>query len=266
MEFNGIDISRHQGDIDFKTVKDSGIDFIMVRSSYGSELDTKFLYNLEQIKKYNIPCGIFHFTLAVNEAQAIEEIDNLFKTIKGMKFEYPVAWDMEDEGTRYTGMSRDKLTSIAVAGLNRIEEYGYFAINYTNPNWLEYRYNKTPLSKYDLWLAAWQYNKPTKYSYGMWQYTSNGKIPGIVGRVDLDKAYKNYKNIMVTNGLNGFSTSVDIPVENYKRYVVKPGDSFWSIAQSQLGDGRRYEEIAYLNNMLPSDTIYKGNVLKIPRS
>lgn len=263
MEYKGIDVSKWQGSIDFNAVKKSGIDFVMIRASYGKGIDTNFKNNLTKAKSAGLNVGIYHYTTATTPTEAREEIQYLFKNGGFNKLEYPVAFDMEDTGAIYDRLTSQDLTNIALAGLDEIEKHGYFAILYSNPNWLEYKFKKEQLSKYDLWLAHWTNTKPTAYTYGIWQYGTT-TVTGISGEVDGNISYKNYPNIMSYNGLNGFTKNVEKPVENVKTYTVQSGDSFWSIAEKEMGSGSKMYELAKANNMTINDTIYKGNVLIIP--
>lgn len=261
-EWKGIDVSRWQGTIDWNRVKAAGIQFAMIRISYGMGLDSRFRENLAGAKAAGVPVGVYHFTTAVTPEGARQEIDWLFEQLGDEKLEYPVAFDMEDEGDRYTGMTRGQRTDIAVAGLSQIEQHGYYAILYTNPSWLNTKLDAAALKPYDIWLAAWQAERPAGYDYGMWQYTSAGKVDGIDTNVDLDAAFKNYPAIIKAVGLNGWQTGTN---PDYTTYTVKPGDSWWGIAQSQLGDGRKYKELAAFNGATPETVLYAGQVLKIPK-
>ena len=263
-EIRGIDVSKWQYPVDWEKVKASGIRFVMLRASYGKGLDTRFKEHLAGVKAAGIPFGVYHFTTAVTPQEAEAEIDWLFTQLNGEKLDYPVAFDMEDEGNRYTGMTKAERTAIAAAALARIEQHGYYAMLYTNLDWLTYKLDAAALSAYDVWLAAWRKTRPASYAHGIWQY-GGGPVDGIAGNVDLDIAYKDYPAIMKAAGLNGWGDDVPIPAPEYKTYTVKAGDSFWGIAQSQMGDGSRYKELAEYNGMNPDDTIYAGQVLKIPK-
>lgn len=265
-EIRGIDVSKWQYPVDWEKVKASGIRFVMLRASYGKGLDTRFKEHLAGVKAAGIPFGVYHFTTAVTPQEAEAEIDWLFEQLGDEKLEYPVAFDMEDEGDRYTGMTKAERTAIAAAALARIEQHGYYAMLYTNLDWLTYKLDAAALSAYDVWLAAWRKTRPASYAHGIWQY-GGGPVDGISGNVDLDIAYKDYPAIIKAAGLNGWGQADPEPAPEpaYTTYTVKPGDSFWGIAQSQLGDGSRYKELAEYNGMSPADTIYAGQVLKIPK-
>lgn len=266
-EYRGIDVSKWQYPVDWAKVKADGVQFVMLRASYGKGLDTRFKEHLAGVKAAGLPFGVYHFTTAATPAEAEAEIDWLFGQLKGEKLEYPVAFDMEDEGDRYTGMTKAERTAIAAAALARIEQHGYYAMLYTNLDWLTYKLDAAALSAYDVWLAAWRKTRPASYAHGIWQY-GGGPVDGIAENVDLDIAYQDYPAIIRAAGLNGWGDTTapePAPEPASATYTVKPGDSWWGIAQSQLGDGGRYKELAGYNSMNPADTIYAGQVLKIPK-
>lgn len=163
-------------------------------------------------------------------------------------------------------LGKRALTDICKAFCDTLEQNGFYACIYTNPNWLKnYLYADELLSKYDLWLADWYKDKPS-YSCGIWQFSDKGSVYGINGNVDMNLSYKNYPQIIKEKGLNGFeknSSSDEKNDQSYISYSVKIGDSLWSIAEKLLGSGNRYQEIKSINN-LSSDTIFPGQILKIP--
>ncbi len=262
--YRGIDVSRWQGGIDWNKVKASGVQFAMLRASYGKGLDAKFKDNLSGAKAAGLEVGIYHFTTATTPAEAEQEIDWLFSQLGGEQLGYPVAFDMEDEGNRYTGKTAAQLTDIAAAALARIEQHGYFAMLYTNPDWLQNRLEAARLKQWDVWLAAWRTSRPTGYAHGIWQYTSSGSVPGIAGAVDLDTAYKNYPAIMAHNGLNGWSKQEQAQSPSAQPevlYSVKKGDTLWGIA---ISHGTTVEVLAALNGLKNPDLIFPGQTLRLP--
>ena len=262
-EFKGIDVSRWQGNIDFAKVKADGLKFAMLRSSYGKALDSKFRDNLSGAKAAGLDVGVYHFTTALTPAEAEAEIDWLFGQLDGEKLSYPVAFDMEDEKDRYTGKSKAELTAIAKAGLARIEKHGYYAMLYTNPNWLDNRFNAGELKAYDVWLANWRKTRPTSHEHGIWQYTSTGNVSGIGGNVDMDIAYKDYPGIMAYNGLNGYAKKPAVPAEPKEvTYIVKKGDTLSGIAAKY---GTTYQALAAYNGIRNVNMIYVGQRIRIPQ-
>lgn len=265
MEFKGIDVSKWNGNIDWQKVKGAGINFAIIREGYGkkspTQIDKKFKENIEGAKNAGINTGVYHYSYADSTNDAVNEAQFCLENIEGYALEYPVVFDFEDkEMLKLTNRQR---TDICRAFCEEIEKAGYYVMIYANPNWLKsYLYSDELLKDFDLWLAHWGVEKPS-YSCGIWQYSSTGKIDGINGNVDLNISYKNYPEIMKNKGLNRFKSSQNAD-KNYFEYTIQKGDTLWDLTQKYLGNGARYKEIKTLNN-LPSDTIYAGQTLKIPK-
>lgn len=203
--FRGIDVSKWQGNINWKKVSLSGIDFAMIRSSFGSEhTDEKLKANVEGCEKYGISYGFYHYTYASTVAEARREAKYFLKTIKNYKPEYPVVLDIEEE--HFKKMSRKQVTDIIVAFMTELEKAGYYASVYSYANFFRDCVNMSKMSKYDIWIASWgdeeKLNSVYDGHYGMWQYSASGKVNGISGDVDLDYAYKDYPAAIKRNGLN----------------------------------------------------------------
>jgi GH25 family lysozyme M1 (1,4-beta-N-acetylmuramidase) len=202
----GIDVSHHQGDVDFGKVKAAGIGFAMLRAGYGWEspsvqTDRKFYQNYRNAQKAGVPCGAYHYSYAKTPAQARLEADFFLKIIKGGRFAYPVAFDLEDSSQ--ANLSREMLTDIVIAFCDKVEKAGYYVCLYSNPDWVKNRLDMERLKRFDLWLAHYA-DKPGRDRIGIWQCSNCGKVNGICGNVDLDVAYRDYPKIMRKSGLNGF--------------------------------------------------------------
>ena len=131
------------------------------------------------------------------------------------KFEYPVAYDMEESGVASLG--KERVSAIAKAFCERMESYGYYVCIYANKHWLENYFTDEIFDKYDIWLAQWG-TKPTfEKLYGIWQKSSKGRVNGINGYVDLNEAYKHYPSIMKYNGLNGYEKVEKKPYKPAKK-------------------------------------------------
>lgn len=281
MNIKGIDVSKYQGNINWQSVKGAGIKFAMIRAGYVTNgnmvVDEKFHSNMEGALTSGVDVGVYLYSYATNVDQAKLEAKLLLAEIdkyKG-KITYPISFDIEDEKWQ-GGLSNRVRTDMAKAFCNAIENAGYYTSIYANLNWVQNRLIWDELKQYDLWLAQWTQTPTDQYDYGMWQYTSSGSVAGINGRVDMNEAYKDYPNIIKSNGLNGFGkvvppspvpdpvpTPKPTPAPSGKTYTVKPGDSFWSIAASQLGNGNRYKDLAAYNGLSTDAVIYSGQVLKI---
>lgn len=214
----GIDVSKHQGTINWTKVKAAGIQFAIIRAGYGrNNIDAQFKRNISECNRLGIPCGVYWFSYALNEAEAKKEAEYCLAAIKPYKVEYPVYFDLEYDTSRYMQQNGVRLTKAiatkhARAFLSVIEKAGYYAANYANPDYLT-RYFDTSeagTGNYDLWLANYKANpnldSPPR-ACGMWQYSSTGKVDGIVGNVDMNVSYIDYPTLIRKAGLNGLTTS-----------------------------------------------------------
>lgn len=205
---NGIDVSRHQGVIDWNKVKQSGVDFAMIRAGYGkyeSQKDPKFEVNYQNARAAGIKVGAYYYSYAKSVEDAKKEAEVFLKIIKGKQFEMPVAFDVEEKSQSDKGKAF--VSDIIRAFCERVERAGYFVSVYANKYWLEHYIDDDCKRKYDIWLAHWAAQTDYNGRYGMWQNSSKGRIQGISGNCDTDKAYKDYPKIMREYGLNGFKKS-----------------------------------------------------------
>lgn len=206
-KFKGIDVSRYQGDIDWKKVKAAGIEFAMLKtvstnSSFGGiYIDPYFEKNYAACKELDIPVGVYYYTYAQNVATADKELAKLKEAIDGKVFEMPVVVDVEDNLLK--PISKAALTELVEYAAETIESWGYYAQIYTYLNYANTELDMDRLSRYDLWLAAYRALRPATPKHGMWQFSSSGTVNGISGRVDMNYAYKNYPEIIKRAGLNG---------------------------------------------------------------
>jgi GH25 family lysozyme M1 (1,4-beta-N-acetylmuramidase) len=193
---NGIDVSYAQGNIDWKTLKASGqVDFVIMRAGYGSDrvpsqVDAYFLQNMKAAKEVGMPVGVYWYSYATNTTMALEEALYCIDTIKDYKFDYPVFFDIEER--RQANLGIETCSAITETFCTTLEKAGYYVGIYSYKNFFENYITKSVREKYTLWIAQWADENTYKGEYGMWQYTSNGSVPGINGRVDMNICYKNY--------------------------------------------------------------------------
>ena len=302
----GIDVSEHNGIINWDRVKLAGIEFALIRIAYGRQAVDKFAKrNIEECIKIGIPFGVYTYSYALNVESAKTEAELVINTLKPYKdkISFPVVIDMEDaDGYKArNGMpSKEVLTDICIEECKMFENEGYYAMIYANLDWFKNKLDETKLEKYDKWLAQWSKNPTYNRPFGIWQYTSSGKVDGIDGRVDMNVSYKNYAEITkgihpktqpikksdqeiaqeVINGLWGngearkgnlasagynYNTIQNIVNEklgykNEKNYIVKTGDTLSGIASKY---NTTYQEIAKKNGISNPNLIYPGQVLKI---
>lgn len=193
----GIDVSKHNGLIDWAKVKAAGIQFAMLRAGYGNTIDSRFRYNAEQCNNLGIPIGIYWFSYALNETQARQEAETCIGIISSYTITYPVSYDFEYdsvENARKKGVTITStlMNAMATAFLTRIEQAGYYAMNYTNIDFLNRGFSALT-DRFYTWLAQWTVSAPTK-PCGIWQYSATGRVNGITGDVDLNYALKDYTN------------------------------------------------------------------------
>ncbi|MBQ9209734.1 MAG: Ig-like domain-containing protein [Oscillospiraceae bacterium] len=202
----GIDVSKWNGDINWKKVKASGkADFVMIRASYGSEdTDPKLDANVSGAESVGIPYGFYHYTYARTTAQAKQEAKYFLNAIKGYDPTYPIVLDIEEEF--YKSMDRETVTDIVKTFMNAFEKAGYYAMIYSYSRFFDSCVYMDELTDYDVWVACWgdkeKLAESYGYYYGMWQYSETGKIAGIEEYVDLNYAYKDYRGIIIKYGLN----------------------------------------------------------------
>lgn len=248
MEKRGIDISHHQGDIDFDKLK-GNIDFAMVRTSYGAFYeDKKYKQNIAGLEKIGVPYGLYHFSYATNVEEAKKEAEGFINIIKQYNPTYPIVIDIE-HSDRTSSVRGDTLVDITDTICSKIEDAGYYVMIYANLDYLNNKLNSDKLDRYDKWLAQWRSNPTYNKPFGIWQYTSNGNVPGINGNVDLNISYKDYPSI-----IKNISPSKEI------NYVVKKGDTLSGIANKY---GTTYQNLASYNNISNPNKIYPGQIIKI---
>ncbi len=226
--YKGIDVSKWQGRIDWALVKNDGIQFAMLRSTFGwgqGSKDFLFETNYENAKKVDMPVGVYHYSYARTPEEAVKEAEYCYSVIKGKTFEYPVAYDMEESGVANLGKAR--ISAIAKAFCEKMQSYGYYVCIYANKHWLDNYFDNEIFEKYDIWLAQWTEKPTCDKNYGIWQKSCRGKVNGISGYVDLDEAYKHYPSIMKYNGLNGFEKKETKPQNSTpqpEKKTYKAGD------------------------------------------
>lgn len=195
--FKGIDVSSWQDTIDWNRVKGAGVDFAMLRSSFYIKKDRTFDYNIVEAQKAGVMVGVYHYCYAESVAEAREEAQYFMSVIEPYDLDFPVVLDLEDPSQEDLGKS--KLTSIAKAFLDELKNAGYYAMLYSNKHWLETKLDMDRLSGYDVWLAEWHTAPSWSGNFGMWQYSSEGRVSGISGDVDLNICYRDYYKI-ISNG------------------------------------------------------------------
>lgn len=207
----GIDVAKYQGTIDWEDVAASGVDFAMVRLGYRGLVegeiteDTNARYNLQEAARAGLKLGAYFFSTAITKEEAIEEANWVADFLAPYPITYPVAYNCEgfdDPENRQYSLSRRERTDIALAFLKQIEKRGYEAMFYASKNEMEEntKWEVTRIEgDYKIWVAQYPelpYPQTEQSSYSrvhqMWQFTREGKVPGIPVGVDVDIAYFGY--------------------------------------------------------------------------
>ena len=190
----GIDISEFQENVNYKKLKEQGIEFAIIRLGYGKQINQKdslFETHFEGLKNAGIKIGAYLYSYAYVKEGAKLEAENTLKIIKGKQFDLPIFYDMEESKQALLG--KEVLTEMANEWCRIIKNAGYKAGVYANLNWFKNYLNPYEIaSEFNfIWLALWNNdeNPNVEFPVAFWQYTSNGHLDGIEGRVDLDKCY-----------------------------------------------------------------------------
>ena len=240
----GADFSKHQGTIDWASVKQSGVEFVILRAAvrgYGSSgnlmTDSQIAANIEGALSQNIDVGIYVFSQAVTTEEAVEEAERALDIIKGYDIKLPIYFDSEYSGApnrtgRADGLTKAERTSLAIAFCETVRNAGYKPGVYASKSFF---YNNLGYAAfqsrgYEIWLAHYISSVTDfKYPYNIWQYTSKGSIGGVQSEyADLDIAYYDYandsdmsergKNVMVTASSDDFLSFVNTE-EKITRYI-----------------------------------------------
>lgn len=193
----GIDVSKWNGAIDWDRVKNAGAEFAIIRAGYRGSVtgslveDPYFNINMRGAAVSGVPVGVYFFTQAVNEVEAVEEASAVLELIRDYKLDYPVFIDTEGAGGngRADGLDVETRTLVCEAFCRTITNAGYDAGVYGSRNWYNNNLHANQLENYCIWLAEYRSAPLYQGYYHMWQYTSKGSIDGIEGNVDMNVSY-----------------------------------------------------------------------------
>lgn len=205
MKRKGIDVSKHQGIIDWKKVKNDGVEFAIIRIGYGGSApvkDAKFEENYKNARANGLDVGVYIYSYADTLTDAKTEANAVINWLGGRDLELPVYFDIEDKKQSILGNTLR--TNIVKTFCEMIEGSGYWAGIYANKSWLTSKLNMSELNAYTVWVAQWANTNTYKGPYAMWQYTSDGSVNGISGRVDMNYQVKELGGKL---GISGGSTS-----------------------------------------------------------
>lgn len=253
----GIDVSYHNGTLDWSTIKAAGVDFAILRAAYrgyGTEgtlvRDAKFAEYMQGAMSQGIPVGAYIYSQAITTAEAVQEANYILNIVRGYSLDLPIVFDYEFAGVK-TGrldsawssgkLNKSKMTDIALAFCDTIKNAGYDAMVYANKTFLSKNLDHEVIENagYDVWLAHYTTNTNYTGDYKIWQYTSSGKIPGIEGkRFDCNFMY---------SGTISMSLKIsNIPNQIYQGYDVAPSVTVTN-GGTVLTEGTDYT-VTYQNN------------------
>lgn len=267
MEMKVIDVSVHQGKIDWSVVKDH-VDGVIIRCGYGSDIrsqdDKRFIENVEACIKYGIPFGVYIYSYAKSIASAKSEALHVLRLLAPYKdkLSFPVYLDLEEHGTSKGAVER------ALVFGDLIEEEGYWCGIYANQSWWR-TYLKDSLDRFTKWVAKYDAEKPTGISgtYDIWQYSSKGSVPGINGPVDMNICYRDFPA-----EIKGTAKAPAPVKKSNEELAEEVMQGLWGVGverKHRLTDaGYDYDAIqAIVNDMLKDDeevkyyTVKKGDTL-----
>lgn len=192
----GIDVSHHQGKIDFTKVKEDGYEFVILRIGYrgygkGGSLnkDKRFEEYIADAKNAGLDVGVYIFSQAINEEEALAEADFVLSILDGRSLELPIVYDPEsirDDVARTDDISGEQFTKNTIIFCEKIKEAGYEPMIYSNMIWESDFFDMSMLQDYKFWYADYELIPQTPYMFEFWQYSSEGRVSGIAGNVDLD--------------------------------------------------------------------------------
>ena len=193
---NGIDVSHHQGVIDWEKVKSAGYEFAFLRIGYRGYgelgkicLDRCFFDNIKNAQAVGIDVGVYFFSQAINEEEAREEAEFVLKNLEGYELQLPVVYDPEsilDAPARTDDVTGEQFTRNTIVFCEMVKNAGYEPMIYSNMLWESYQFDLENLANYSIWYADYEPLPQTPYNFVVWQYTNTARIDGVNGDVDLD--------------------------------------------------------------------------------
>lgn len=269
----GIDVSFWQGNFNFNQAKNEGVKFAILRGAYSLSKDTRFEEYYGKAKAAGLDIGVYHYTMATTVTEALEEAKFLCENVlKNKRFELPIYFDVEDKV--HKALTRERVTEIATAWLNYLEQKGYWVGIYSSKSFLETYLSETVRNRYALWVAQWNTELTYTGQCGMWQFggETNYIRSTLINGQTVDQNYMlvDYPTLIKNKGKNGYGPGavnakpqepiVTKAASTTKTYTVVSGDNLSSIASRF---GTTVQEICRLNNIANPNIIYPGQILKL---
>ena len=185
----GIDVSEHNGVINWELVKNTDVNYAIIRCGYGDNYtyqdDKQWINNVSACERLGIPYGVYIYSYASSVDQARSEAEHVLRLVAGHNINYPIYFDLEEESIR-SKVSADGIAQIAKTFCDIVQSAGYSVGIYANYNWFTNYLINPQFNNYPKWVAQYNYQCDYQGTYTMWQCTSSGSINGIAGRVDIN--------------------------------------------------------------------------------
>lgn len=205
ISYVGVDISKHNGNVNFNSIKAAGVDFVMLRlgargySTGQISLDDNFIENMEAAIEAGLDIGVYFYSQAISQEEVLQEANFVIQNLEPYRahITYPVAFDMENvanDKARIDGLSREDKTAIASTFLSGVQAAGYAPMVYGNKEWLIKNIDLAKLQDYDVWLSQEQDVPDYPYQFAMWQYTTTGVLNGVTGDASLNLCFVSYSD------------------------------------------------------------------------
>lgn len=212
--FKGVDVSRHQGIIDWdKFLEDEHSDFAIIRAGFGkNNIDAQAVRNVTECERLGIPYGLYWFSYALTPEMARKEAEYLSDFVGNHKPSYPLVYDFEYDTVTHAvkngvKISRDFVLNCTEQFCHRLEELGFYAMFYCNNDYYQRYYQASKVAeKYDMWYA--RYATSPGRPVTLWQTSESGRVKGIQGKVDLDQTERDYPKIIIRNDLNNWKDAL----------------------------------------------------------
>lgn len=262
----GIDVSKHQGVINWDKVKPQ-IDFAIIRCGYGSDLthqdDKQFENNVKACQRLGIPFGVYLYSYANTDEKLQSEIQHALRMLKKTECHpFCVYFDMEDAVT--TKLGKTKLTEYGLTFCEAMSAYGFKAGIYANQYWFRTYLDPQAFASagYSVWCAKYSTSEPDiSAAYDIWQYSSSGCVDGISGNVDMNYMYKDIRMPVVQPAVSKPKPEVKPEPADEVVYTVKSGDTLSGIAKKY---NTTYQKLAVYNGIKNPNLIRVGQKIKIP--
>ena len=250
MERKLIDVSYHQGTIDWEKVKSSGIEGAILRCGYGNDAtsqdDKQWKRNADECTRLGIPFGTYLYSYAKTEEESKSEAAHVLRLIEGYKLSYPVYLDLEESGTEKHAVKGAKIFC------DIIEKAGYTVGIYANQYWFQ-NVIGNQLDQYTKWCARYSTQKPT-VACDIWQYSSDGSANGISGRVDMNMCYRDFPSEI--GGSESASAPVTTPSGTIFELVVAVMQNAYGAGETRKSNlGTRYDEVQSMINHIATANV-----------